>query len=639
VPAPSQPHVSSTALALAALGLASVAALAVLTASGATTDKLGRFALHAAVVAAPVATGLFAARHRGSERFGRMLILAALFWSLAVLSESSDSVLYSTGRVAAWFIFPILVYMMLAFPYGRLTTARDRLLFRWVVAVIAVLYVGSALVVEHYPTPTPWASCSTDCPPNAFMLLDSEPEFAGVLLGPVRDGLAALLLAGVTVSLAARMRGPSAIWKVTSAPLVAVSIVVTAVLTAFIVLRRIAPDADAVEVMGLAWALCLPGIAAAFSVGLLNRRLFTGDVLSGLSLALRASLSPRELGAALRSSIGDPAVDVLVRDRDRGRWLRDDGEPVDPSAITASGRRVRQIVDDDGPVAAIVIDRDVDADRELIESIVALSEAALRETSLRAELDVSQSDLDESRKRIATAADAERRRIERDLHDGAQQRLIALRMRLSLAEELLQEDPQSASLAIRDLGDDVDHTLQEIRSLAHGIYPALLVDRGLGDALQSAGRRCTLPVDVRASGVTRHPPEIESAVYFSALEALQNVVKHARGATRVGISLSQNHVLAFEVADDGAGFDTRAMAGGVGLRNMRDRIEPLGGTLSVLSSQRGGVIVRGVVPLSGAPPGDERPGAEAAPVDDDLSARPATAGGNPRASRRGHAGR
>jgi len=233
-----------------------------------------------------------------------------------------------------------------------------------------------------------------------------------------------------------------------------------------------------------------------------------------------------------------------------------------------------------------------------MDAIVAIGEASLREARLKADLEASLSDLDDSRKRIATAADVERRRIERDLHDGAQQRLIALRMRLSLAEDLLREDPHAASYAIHDLGEDVDHALEDIRSLARGIYPALLADRGLADALRSVGRPSSLAVDVRAAGLRRLAPELETAVYFTCREALQNAAKHAEGATRARISLEQDSMmLTFEVTDDGAGFDPPAAPVGSGLRNMRDRVESVGGTLAIQSSPGHGTAIRGIVPL------------------------------------------
>src|SRR4051794_6018098 len=590
----STPAVSTPVVAIAGLGLSALMAGAVLAAAGGADRTPGRVALHVLVVAAPVATGLYALRSPRSARFGRLLIASALIWSLAVLAEADGSLPYSVGRVAAWTIFPTLVYLMLTFPEGRLRGRRDRLLFGAVTGVILVLYLGSVPFVEAYPSASPWTRCGADCPGNAFLVLASQPGFIGSVVEPLRDALSVLLLIGVTASLALRLRAGGAMRRPTTAPVVAVSIAATLLLVAFIVARRIAPDAGAARGIGLAWALCLPAIAAAFSAGLLQRRLLVGRALSGLSHGLGNPLELVRLGAALRATVGDPGVDVLVHDG--GRWLHDDGLVADRAEMPGPGRSIRIVYDDGGPVLAILLDAELDPDDELIEAIASLAEAALREGRLKADLQVSLDDLEDSRKRIATAADVERRRIERDLHDGAQQRLIALRMRLSLAEDLMSGDAPAAE-AIRDLGHDVDLTLEDIRSLAHGIYPALLADRGLADALRSAARRWSLRIDLHADGMTRHPAEIESAVYFSCLEALQNVAKHAGPVKNITILLHQDGVLAFEVTDDGQGFSAAGRPGGVGLRNMRDRVESLGGTLVVESVPGDGTTVRGVVPL------------------------------------------
>ena len=585
----------SRLLPAATFGVSSLVAAFALATSGAASDAPGRLALHLTVVAAPIATGLVALRSRRSERFGRLLIATGLIWSLTILAEAGGSVAYSTGRVAVWLIFPVLIYVMLAFPQGRLAGGPERLLFRAVLALVVSLYVGSALVVEDYPRYSPWASCDTDCPPNAFQVTAEEPAFVDAVLAPLRDVLAVLLLSAVTVTLARRTLSASRLRAVTVAPVLLVSIVALLLLTAFIVARR-AGEGDTAEAIGLAWALTLPAISVAFTVGLLQRRLLIGNVLSGLSLALAASPSPREVAAALRSSLGGPAVDVLVRDPDAGVWRRGDGTPVEPAAH-AGDRVVRGVSNHGGPVAALVLREEIESDDELIDAVVSLTESALREASLKAELEASLEELEDSRKRIATAADAERRRIERDLHDGAQQRLIALRMRLALAEDLLSDDPGAAPDALQGLGDAVDQTLDEIRALARGIYPPVLADRGLPDALRSAGARSPLPVTIEAAGVTRQAPDVESAVYFTCLEALQNAVKHAVGASGVRVVLHQNHILRFEVADDGAGFDTTDPGVGNGFQNMRDRVESLGGTITVASRPGLGTVVSGTLPL------------------------------------------
>ncbi|HXF36250.1 MAG TPA: sensor histidine kinase [Actinomycetota bacterium] len=202
-----------------------------------------------------------------------------------------------------------------------------------------------------------------------------------------------------------------------------------------------------------------------------------------------------------------------------------------------------------------------------------------------------------SRRRLVAAQDEERRRIERNLHDGAQQQLVALSVRLRLAEQLVERDAAKAKEAIGRIQAEATEALENLRDLARGIYPPLLADRGLPAALEAQARKASLPVRVEASGVDRYPREVESAVYFCVLEALQNAAKYAR-AEHVMVRLSAAHdELRFEVSDDGAGFDPGSAHGGTGLRGMADRVEAVGGSLQVRSAPGSGTSVVGRVPV------------------------------------------
>jgi signal transduction histidine kinase len=206
-------------------------------------------------------------------------------------------------------------------------------------------------------------------------------------------------------------------------------------------------------------------------------------------------------------------------------------------------------------------------------------------------------DLRASRQRLVTAQDEERRRIERNIHDGAQQQLVALTVQLRLLEQQVERDPGAAARTARGLQGAAATALEDLRDLARGIYPPLLADEGLAAALTSQARKSATPVTVEDGGLGRYAPEVEAAVYFCALEALQNVDKYA-GASAVTIRLevSDGH-LGFSVRDDGVGFDPAA-ARGSGLTNMRDRLEALGGRLRIETAPGRGTTVIGSVPLS-----------------------------------------
>jgi signal transduction histidine kinase len=207
-------------------------------------------------------------------------------------------------------------------------------------------------------------------------------------------------------------------------------------------------------------------------------------------------------------------------------------------------------------------------------------------------------DLRAAQRRVAAAGDAERRRVERDLHDGAQQRLMAIRLELGLVRELLERDPRAAGQRLDELHHELDAAVEQLRELAHGLYPPLLASDGLYAALVSVARHSAIPVTVEGNGMTRAPRPIESAAYFCCLEALQNATKHAGPGANVSIQLRTcGEELRFRVSDDGAGFDPGAVRPGYGLVNLRDRIDALGGWVDVTSSPGRGTTVDGRIPL------------------------------------------
>jgi signal transduction histidine kinase len=224
------------------------------------------------------------------------------------------------------------------------------------------------------------------------------------------------------------------------------------------------------------------------------------------------------------------------------------------------------------------------------------------DSALQATLDEVRRQADElqaSRARIVASSDAARRQIERNLHDGAQQHLVALAVNVRLARKLAETDPPASAQILDQLGDGLQEAVQELRALAHGIYPPLLVDRGVVEALRSAAGRAALPTEVEADGVGRYPPEMEAAVYFCCMEALQNAGKHAgEEATAVVRIREEEGAVLFEVSDTGAGFDSAGAAGkGAGFVNMRDRVGAIGGTLEVHSAPGQGTTISGRLPI------------------------------------------
>jgi signal transduction histidine kinase len=238
------------------------------------------------------------------------------------------------------------------------------------------------------------------------------------------------------------------------------------------------------------------------------------------------------------------------------------------------------------------------ADEKLIADLAAQAGLVLRNVRLTEELRARLDDLRAAQKRLVAAADEERRRLERNIHDGAQQQLVALAVKARLARSLAEREPAKAAEMLGQIEAETQSTLEDLRDLARGIYPPLLADRGLVAALEAQARKVAVPVTVEASAVGRLPQEVEAAVYFSVLEALQNVAKYA-DAERARVSVTcTDGVVRFEVADDGRGFDPDARPHGTGLQGIADRLGALDGSLEVRSAPGAGTTLTGTVPVA-----------------------------------------
>jgi signal transduction histidine kinase len=240
------------------------------------------------------------------------------------------------------------------------------------------------------------------------------------------------------------------------------------------------------------------------------------------------------------------------------------------------------------------------AKTQLVSDLAAQAGLVLRNVRLGTALRARLADLQAAQKRLVTAQDEERRRLERNIHDGAQQQLVALTVKARLAGQFAERDPSKALELIAQIEDDTRRALEDLRDLARGIYPPLLADKGLLSALEAQARKSPVATTVQADGIGRFDQDVEAAVYFSCLEALQNVTKYAQaGQAIVRLANGDGH-LTFEVRDDGVGFDPRAKGIGTGLQGMSDRLGALGGELHVTSAPGAGTMVRGSVPIETA---------------------------------------
>ena len=344
------------------------------------------------------------------------------------------------------------------------------------------------------------------------------------------------------------------------------------------------------------------------------------EVLSEFSERLGNTYASEELmprmARALADGTGASRADVWVRSGDR---LRSEAawppaaESVETLPISSLEERslaatsILEPVRHDGELLGALSVRKKPGDpvtpteERLVRDIAAQAGLVMRNATLTAQLMEHIRQLRASRQRLVTAQDEERRKLERNLHDGAQQQIVALSVKLRLLEQLIDRDAERAKLMAAALQTDIGGALDELRDFARGIYPPLLADKGLVAALQSQSRRSVVPVTVEGDGIGRFPREVEAAVYFSCLEALQNVSKYAEASTVI-LRLSRgDDRLRFEVVDDGVGFEADQMTYGTGLQGIADRLSALGGDMHIRSTPGAGTSLMGEVPVVDAP--------------------------------------
>jgi signal transduction histidine kinase len=300
------------------------------------------------------------------------------------------------------------------------------------------------------------------------------------------------------------------------------------------------------------------------------------------------------LRQTLARALGDPSLQIAFP-TSGGTYIDEEGHGFtlpEPS----SGRSVTVIDDDDRPLAILIHDPALDEEEELLKAVGAVATLALENQRLHAEVKAQLDEVRASRARIVDAADEERRKVERNLHDGAQQRLVTLSLALRMAQERLGEDGDPAvGETLSDAAEELNVALIELRELARGIHPAILTEEGLGPALESLAERSPVPVTAAISLDRRLPPAVEATAYFTVSESLTNVAKYAEASSvRVTVMDDDDDRLIVEIADDGVG--GADVSKGSGLSGLTDRLAALGGDLSVVSPSGEGTTIRATIP-------------------------------------------
>jgi signal transduction histidine kinase len=524
-----------------------------------------------------VVVGLAAWRRRPDSRLGPLMLAAGFAMGLSTLQFATSDLLFTVG--AAFDLVPaaLLLHLYLAFPEGRLTSRSERIVVGAAYAIAVGLQVAKMALGQL----------------GADDLLAIWPQpRAGQLVEQVQlVSLSTTLLFGAGV-LAVRRRHDGRPRRRSLALLVdsfALGLVMTA---ALFVVGAFEPFGPAFQPLQRATLLVIGLSPLAFLIGLLDARLARSAV-GGLIMELRADLAPADLQAALGRALRDPSLTLAYWLPDFQSYADLDGRPV--QVPDRDGRATTVIAGAHAPVAALLHDRALDDERELLESVTAAAGIALENARLHAELRAWLEEIRGSRARVIDAGQKERKRLERNLHDGAQQRLIALSLELSSLERSLNADPE-ARTRLDHARSEIAISLEELRDVARGIHPAVLTGHGLEVALESIVAGAPLPVRLLVDLDGRLHEPLEVAAYYVVSESLANVGKHAEATSATVEVARMDGKVVVEVIDDGiGGADTER---GTGLRGLADRVEALGGRLRVWTPTGGGTRVRAEIPCA-----------------------------------------
>jgi signal transduction histidine kinase len=532
-----------------------------------------------------IGAGLFAWYRNPGNSIGVLMVATGFAWYVAQLARLEPALLFSIGFALENLYVACAVHLLLAYPSGRLEGRIDRLLVACTYATVTLGFVPLALFVSSAQY-----GCA-GCPDNVF-LLENVPFFAQSWL----DGLSVL---GVVVPLAVVARLVQR-WRRASRPLrrtvTPVFLAGAALMITLATLLAAALLGGSMELIDIFFYSSLPALALVpflFLAGLARGRMLRGSGLGRLVRRLGASLERGELRAALAEALGDPSVELAYWLPDSRQYVDAEGRPVELPGPD-SGRSVTEVDRAGRRIAAIVHDPTLLDDPERVREVGAAAALALENERLEAELRAKVEEVRASRSRLVEVGWRQRRRLERDLHDGAQQRLVSLALTLRMARDRLGAEGGDAAMLLDRSREELDLALSELRELARGIHPTVLADRGLSAAVDALADRAPLPVHVRDVPPERLPEHIELTAYFVISEALTNITKYA-SASQAWVSVThRNGRLVLEVGDDGVG--GADVGRGTGLRGLADRLDAIDGRLYVESEPGRGTTVRATMP-------------------------------------------
>ena len=528
------------------------------------------------ITVAYVFGGLLAWWRRPTSRLGPLMIVAGFAMFATTLSWSESDVAFTIGQ-SLDLVAPVLfLHVFLAFPDGRLHGTFERALVATAYAVAIVLELVRMSLGGFGP--------------HNLLEVTSSPDAAEAMRQLQLLTAATLSLCGVGVLALRRWRSGRPLRRASGLIVDAFALGLVMIAALFLSLTFGGP-----WVQEIRWAtfitLALAPVAFVFA---LARARFAQSAIGGLVVELRSEPEPGELRDALARALGDPSVWIAYWLPEFGSYATLDGHAAELPA-PGNSRAVTHIDRDGTHVAALVHDSSLLDEPELLEGVTAAAGIALENAKLQAELRARLEDLRGSRMRILDAGRKERQRLERNLHDGAQQRLIALSLELSLLEGQLGDDPVAAA-RLEAARLEIAASLEELREVARGIHPAVVSGHGLAVALEQLAAHAVVPVRLSVAPGPRLPEALEVAAYYLVSESLANVAKHAH-ASSASVEVTRREVdVIVEIADDGIGGADES--GGTGLRGLADRVEALDGRLRVWSPAGGGTRVRAELPCA-----------------------------------------
>ncbi|MGN6379981.1 MAG: sensor histidine kinase [Gaiellales bacterium] len=537
------------------------------------------------ITAFAVAGALWVVR-RAVGRLWACLAACALGWSLVSLQSADSSLLFSLGVLADWPLAIATVYALMAFPIGWPTSPVGVWAVRLVTVVIGALTVTQVLLSPTVSGNQPLSSCAPACPPNALQVGSiSASALSG--LGKLESLGAACAAAAVCFELVRWYRNSGPPRRRALSWIVAVGVPYAVVLGVHELTKWVAaPPHTAME--ALRWSRA--GLSAllpwAFAASLVHAEISAGSALDGLVSGLAHHESPLKWQHDMAQALGDPSVRVGYWSAGEKAYVGVDGRILErPEA----GRGWLEIDRPGRPVAAISYDPVLELDPELLDAVGTATLISLDSGRMEDEVRAA-------RVRMLGAAEAERRRLERDLQEGAEQRLLAVRVKLGLVGQVDRGDVRRL---MGEIAEDLDATLDDLRRLAHRIYPPLLREEGLVPALRAAARRLPIPVDVRGDDIGRHPIEVEAAVYFCCLEAVDAAVPGAGPDTRVSVTVAaERNSIRFRVAESGSRDRPPTAREAAGLNLVSERVQAMGGNVAIRTAADHARVVEGDLPIA-----------------------------------------